>query len=409
MKRKRRKRKFKITPQILILLLLILVIARNVYSKQFKSKILELNSIENYESTLNLKGPVIREEYLISYGETINTDKDVMDKISANSNIGSINGFKNNLDLNLEYAKKQAEKLNKIEDIYHKKRQKEDAKDDTTEDKDENESAVAITSDYIYEKVKNNELESLKNLKEIDYNNINKNREELNYLKNKYNVASEVLSKNGENLKVSVSGVLINKVDGYEDILDPYEIDLENFEFKIPSSKDKTKAIGGSKIVNNNFFYLYFKVPNSKLNGKSEVGDRIKIKIEKEYLEGEVSELFDDGKSAKFLIKFDQGFNLIENTRFLDFKLVKDEEKAFLIPTSSLVKKDELWGAFVKNPSGIVEFKAVKIISEDGKNTFVSIGKDGMITFGGKNYKTLDLYDEVLLHPKLVKDNELLE
>ncbi|MEJ8751282.1 HlyD family efflux transporter periplasmic adaptor subunit [Lagierella sp. ICN-221743] len=405
MKITRRKRKFKITPQILILLLLILVIARNVYSKQFKSKTLELSSIDNYESTLNLKGPVIREEYLISYGETLNTDKDVMDKISANSNIGSINGFKNNLDLNLEYAKKQAEKLNKIEDIYHKKRQKEDTKDD----KDENKSAVAITSDYIYEKVKNNELESLKNLKEIDYNNINKNREELNYLKNKYNVASEVLSKNGENLKVSVSGVLINKVDGYEDILDPYEIDLENFEFKIPSSKYKTKAIGGSKIVNNNFFYLYFKVPNSKLNGKSEVGDRIKIKIEKEYLEGEVSELFDDGKSAKFLIKFDQGFNLIENTRFLDFKLVKDEEKAFLIPTSSLVKKDELWGAFVKNPSGIVEFKAVKIISEDGKNTFVSIGKDGMITFGGKNYKTLDLYDEVLLHPKLVKDNELLE
>lgn len=405
MKIKRRKSKFKITPQILILLLLILVIARNVYSKQFKSKTLELSSIDNYESTLNLKGPVIREEYLISYGETLNTDKDVMDKISANSNIGSINGFKNNLDLNLEYAKKQAEKLNKIEDIYHKKRQKEDTKDD----KDENKSAVAITSDYIYEKVKNNELESLKNLKEIDYNNINKNREELNYLKNKYNVASEVLSKNGENLKVSVSGVLINKVDGYEDILDPYEIDLENFEFKIPSSKDKTKAIDGSKIVNNNFFYLYFKVPNSKLNGKSEVGDRIKIKIEKEYLEGEVSELFDEGKSTKFLIKFDEGFNLVENTRFLDFKLVKDEEKAFLIPTSSLVKKDELWGAFVKNPSGIVEFKAVKIISEDGKNTFVSIGKDGMITFGGKNYKTLDLYDEVLLHPKLVKDNELLE
>lgn len=409
MKIKRRKSKFKITPQILILLLLILVIARNVFSKQFKSKTLELNSIENYESTLNLKGPVIREEYLISYGETINTDKDVMDKISANSNIGSINGFKNNLDLNLEYAKKQAEKLNKIEDIYHKKRQKEDAKDDTTEDKDENESAVAITSDYIYEKVKNNELESLKNLKEIDYNNINKNREELNYLKNKYNVASEVLSKNGENLKVSVSGVLINKVDGYEDILDPYEIDLENFEFKIPSIKDKTKAIDGSKIVNNNFFYLYFKVPNSKLNGKSEIGDRIKIKFEKQYLDGEVSKLFDDGKSTKFLIKFDEGFNLVENTRFLDFKLVKDEEKAFLIPTSSLVKKDELWGAFVKNPSGIVEFKAVKIISEDGKNTFVSIGKDGMITLGGKNYKTLDLYDEVLLHPKLVKDNELLE
>ncbi len=411
MKRKRRKKKIKITPQILILLLLILVVARNVYSKQFKSKTLELNSIEKYESILNLKGPVIREEYLISYGESINTDKEVMDKISALSNIGSINDFKNNLDLNLEYAKEQAEKLNEIEDIYHKKRQKVDPKNakDSTAEMEEDESIVAITSDYIYEKVKNNELESLKSLKEIDYNNIYKNREELNYLKNKYNAFSEVLSKNGENLKVSVSGVLINEVDGYEDILNPYEIDLENFEFKIPSDKDENKTIDGSKIVNNNFFYLYFKVPNSKLNGKSEIGDRIKIKLEKEYLNGEVKDLFDDGKSTKFLTKFDEGFKLIENTRFLDFKLVKDEEDAFLIPTSSLVKKDELWGAYVKNPSGIVEFKAVKIISEDGKNTFVSIGKDGMITFGGKSYKTLSLYDEVLLHPKLVKDNELLE
>lgn len=409
MKRKRRRKKFKITPQIFILVLLVLVIARNVYSKQFKSKTLELNNIENYESTLKLKGPVIREEYLISYGETINTDKEVMDKISALSNIGSINGFKNNLDLNLEYANEQADKLNKIEDVYHKKRQKEDAKDDTTEDKDENESAVTITSDYIYEKVKNNELESLKNLKEIDYNNINKNREELNYLKNKYNVTSEVLSKNGENLKVSVSGVLINKVDGYEDVLNPYNIDLENFEFKIPFDKDENKTIKGSKIVNNNFFYLYFKVPNSKLNKKFEIEDRIKIKIEKEYLNGEVTQLFDDGKNTKFLAKFDEGFELIEDNRFLEFKLVKDDEKGFLVPTSSLIEKKDLWGAYVKNPSGIVEFKAVKIISEDGKNSFVSIGKDGMITFGGKSYKTLTLYDEVLLHPKLVKDNELLE
>lgn len=409
MKRKRRKKKIKITPQILILLLLALVIARNVYVKQFKSKTLELNSIEKYESNLKLKGPVIKEEYLISYGEKIYTDKEVMDKISANSNIGSINDFKNNLDLNLEYAKDQADRLNKIEDIYHKKREKEESKEDAEDEKEENESIITITSDYIYEKVRNKELESLKNLQEIDYNHINKNREELNYLKNKYNVTSEVLSKNGENLKVSVSGVLINDVDGYEDILNPYNIDLENFEFKIPSGKVENETVEGSKIVNNNFFYLYFKVPNSKLKGKTEIGDRIKIKIEKEYLTGEVKKLFNDGKNTKFLTKFDEGFNLIENSRFLDFKLVKDEENSFLIPTSSLMKNEELWGVYVKNPSGIVEFKPIKIISEDGKNTFVSVGKDGMITFGGKNYETLTLYDEVLLHPKLVKDNELLE
>lgn len=405
MKRKRKKKKFKITPQILILFLLVLVVSRNLYSKQLKSKTIELSDIENYENTLSLTGTVIREEYLISYGEMINTDKEVLDKISALSNIGSINGFKNNLDLNLETSKEKADKLYKMENIYYKKSQK------TKEEKlqDDSETNSPMDSEYIYTKVKDGELNSLNNLNEFDYNYLKKNREELNYLKNKYSVISEVLSKNGENLKVPVSGVLLNKIDGYEDILNPYDIDLENFEFKIPDDVKEDMTIDGSKIVNNNFFYLYFKTLTSNLSKRLEVGDTIKIKIGKDYLNGRIEQILDIDKETKFLIKFDEGFKIVENKRFLNFKLIKDEEKTFLVPTSSIIEKDGIWGVYVKNPSGIVKFVAVKIVGEEEKNTFVSAGKDGMITFGGKNYETLTLYDEVLIHPNLVKDKELLE
>ncbi len=405
MKRKRKKKKFKITPQILILFLLVLVVSRNLYSKQLKSKTIELSDIENYENTLSLTGTVIREEYLISYGEMINTDKEVLDKISALSNIGSINGFKNNLDLNLETSKEKADKLYKMENIYYKKSQK------TKEEKlqDDTETKSPMDAEYIYTKVKDGEIKSLKNLNEFDYDYLKKNREELNYLKNKYSVISEVLSKNGENLKVPVSGVLLNKIDGYEDILNPYDIDLENFEFNIPGDVKKDMTIDGSKIVNNNFFYLYFKTLTSNLSKRLEVGDTIKIKIGKDYLNGRIEQILDIDKETKFLIKFDEGFKIVENKRFLNFKLIKDEEKTFLVPTSSIIEKDGIWGVYVKNPSGIVKFVAVKIVGEEEKNTFVSAGKDGMITFGGKNYETLTLYDEVLIHPKLVKDKELLE
>lgn len=405
MKRKRKKKKFKITPQILILFLLVLVVSRNLYSKQLKSKTIELSDIENYENTLSLTGTVIREEYLISYGEMINTDKEVLDKISALSNIGSINGFKNNLDLNLETSKEKADKLYKMENIYYKKSQK------TKEEKlqDDTETKSPMDAEYIYTKVKDGEIKSLKNLNEFDYDYLKKNREELNYLKNKYSVISEVLSKNGENLKVPVSGVLLNKIDGYEDILNPYDIDLENFEFKIPDDVKEDMTIDGSKIVNNNFFYLYFKTLTSNLSKGLEVGDTIKIKIGKDYLNGRIEQILDIDKETKFLIKFDEGFKIVENKRFLNFKLIKDEEKTFLVPTSSIIEKDGIWGVYVKNPSGIVKFVAVKIVGEEEKNTFVSAGKDGMITFGGKNYETLTLYDEVLIHPNLVKDKELLE
>lgn len=405
MKRKRKKKKFKITPQIIILFLLVLVVSRNLYSKQLKSNTIELSDIENYENTLSLTGTVIREEYLISYGEMINTDKEVLDKISALSNIGSINGFKNNLDLNLETSKEKADKLYKMENIYYKKSQK------TKKEKlqDDSETKSPMDAEYIYTKVKDGEIKSLKNLNEFDYNYLKKNREELNYLKNKYSVISEVLSKNGENLKVPVSGVLLNKIDGYEDILNPYDIDLENFEFKIPDDVKEDTTIDGSKIVNNNFFYLYFKTLTSNLSKGLEAGDTIKIKIGKDYLNGRIEQILDTDKETKFLIKFDEGFKIVENKRFLNFKLIKDEEKTFLVPTSSIIEKDGIWGVYVKNPSGIVEFVAVKIVGEKEKSTFVSAGKDGMITFGGKNYETLTLYDEVLIHPNLVKDKELLE
>lgn len=405
MKRKRKKKKFKITPQIIILFLLVLVVSRNLYSKQLKSKTIELSDIENYENTLSLTGTVIREEYLISYGEMINTDKEILDKISALSNIGSINGFKNNLDLNLETSKEKADKLYKMENIYYKKSQK------TKEEKlqDDTETKSPMDAEHIYTKVKDGEIKSLKNLNEFDYDYLKKNREELNYLKNKYSVISEVLSKNGENLKVPVSGVLLNKIDGYEDILNPYDIDLENFEFKIPDDVKEDMTIDGSKIVNNNFFYLYFKTLTSNLSKRLEVGDTIKIKIGKDYLNGRIEQILDIDKETKFLIKFDEGFKIVENKRFLNFKLIKDEEKTFLVPTSSIIEKDGIWGVYVKNPSGIVKFVAVKIVGEEEKSTFVSAGKDGMITFGGKNYETLTLYDEVLIHPNLVKDKELLE
>lgn len=405
MKRKRKKKKFKITPQIIILFLLVLVVSRNLYSKQLKSKTIELSDIENYENTLSITGTVIREEYLISYGEMINTDKEVLDRISALSNIGSINGFKNNLDLNLETSKEKADKLYKMENIYYKKSQK------TKEEKlqDDTETKSPMDAEYIYTKVKDGEIKSLKNLNEFDYDYLKKNREELNYLKNKYSVISEVLSKNGENLKVPVSGVVLNKIDGYEDILNPYDIDLENFEFKIPDDVKEDMTIDGSKIVNNNFFYLYFKTLTSNLSKGLEAGDTIKIKIGKDYLNGRIEQILDTDKETKFLIKFDEGFKIVENKRFLNFKLIKDEEKTFLVPTSSIIEKDGIWGVYVKNPSGIVKFVAVKIVGEKEKSTFVSAGKDGMITFGGKNYETLTLYDEVLIHPNLVKDKELLE
>lgn len=405
MKRKRKKKKFKITPQIIILFLLVLVVSRNLYSKQLKSKTIELSDIENYENTLSITGTVIREEYLISYGEMINTDKEVFEKISALSNMGSINGFKNNLDLNLETSKEKADKLYKMENIYYKKSQK------NKEEKiqDDSETNSPMDSEYIYNKVRDGELNSLNNLNEFDYNYLKKNREELNYLKNKYSVISEVLSKNGENLKVPVSGVLLNKIDGYEDILNPYDIDLENFEFNIPGDVKKDMTIDGSKIVNNNFFYLHFKTLTSNLSKRLEVGDTIKIKIGKDYLNGRIEQILDIDKETKFLIKFDEGFKIVENKRFLNFKFIKDEEKTFLVPTSSIIEKDGIWGVYVKNPSGIVKFVAVKIVGEEEKSTFVSAGKDGMITFGGKNYETLTLYDEVLIHPNLVKDKELLE
>ncbi len=409
--KKKRKKSFKFKPQLIIVFLIILLLCRNLYVKAFKGRTLEINDIVNYENTILVNGLVIREEYLISYNENINREQENDSKISAGSNIGSINGFQNNLDLNLEYGKKKYEELNREENVYLKKKraQEESSESKKDEDKEKESSPVLMNEDSIYQKVKNSEYKQLYELDQTEGQSLTENREELNYLKNKYMVISNVLENNGENLKSPISGILMDSLDGYEDILNPYNIDLEDFDFDIPNNSEKSEKIMGTKIVNNNFFYLYLKTPKSKLSKDYDIGSSIKVKIKDSYLIGEIVDKFEDKESIKLLLSFNSGFQNIEKTRFLQAELLNYEKQSFIVPSASIVKKKNLWGVYIKNPSGIIEFKPVEIIKELDDKTYVSIGENSKISLGGKDYSTIMLYDEIILHPNLVKDKELLE
>lgn len=405
MKNKKRKKRIKLTPQMLIFVLLLLVILRNIYTKQFKGKVLELSKVETFENTVSSTALILKEEYLMSIGETLNIEQESNAKISAGSNIGSINGFKNNLDLNLEEAKKKHDYLNKKENIYLMK----NSINENDSNLIDNGTNSSVSVDDIYDRVNNEEFDFIYELTQYDDEYLKENREELNFLKNKYSVTSEVLGRNGKNLKSPVSGVLNNKIDGYEDILNPYNIELANFDFTINKKRENNSILNGTKIVNNNFFYVYFKIPKSKLENKYNIGKPIKLKILNDYLLGTIKDIYEEEKNIKFLVYFDNGFNLIEDRRFVDFKVIKDEKDSFLVPTKSLFKKNDLWGLFVKNPSGIVEFKPVKILGEKDKKSYIEYEEDSQISLGGKKYQSVSLFDEVILYPNFVEDNELLE
>ncbi|WP_300408128.1 HlyD family efflux transporter periplasmic adaptor subunit [Lagierella sp.] len=403
--KKKRKKGIKISPQLIIVFLIIILISRNFYVKAFKGKTIDIDNIHNYENTISVTGLVIREEFLISYNEFINKEQENDSKISANSNIGSINSFQNNLDLDLDEAKKKFDELNNEENVYMKKKKSEDNK--AEEEKEE--PVILMNEDVIYKKIRNSEFNEIYKLDETSGQYLSDNREELNYLKNKYRVISNVLENNGENMKSPVPGIISENLDGYEDILNPYNIDLEDFDFDLEKTTQEPKESVGTKIVNNNFFYLYLKIPTSKLLKEYDIGSSIKVKIDKTYLTGEIEDKFEDEEFTKLLLYFNSGFKNVEKTRFIKTQLINYEKKSFILPNSAIVKKKNLWGVYTKTASGIVEFKPVEIIKEDDNETYVSIGDNSKISLGGKKHSTIMLYDEVILHPNLVKDNELLE
>lgn len=369
----------------IIVFIFILLFFRNIYIKVFKNSTIKLTTPKVYEKIINTNALIVRDEHIYSYGEDINLEGINDTRVGVNKNLGTINNYSNKYGLNIDYVNNAIENL----------------ENDTYSDKN-------ISTNDIVEKISSYNYKDINDIP-IDFK-IKNNKEYNNYLLEDFNILKNIMESNGKKIKSGSSGFISTKVDGYEDIYNIYNIDLEFMNIDIDKSNTKIDTEkNGFKIVNNNYYGMIFSFDKKELTNNYEIGGNIKIKVDDIYIDGTIKSLNLNKNKINIFAEFDTYFDKFSINRFYNINIVNFKENSFEIPEKSLVENKGTKGVFIKKPSGVVDFKPVEVISiKDGLAT-ISSGDEGIINIDDKELKTVNSYDVIVKNPKKFKLGQLIE
>ena len=387
MKKNKNKKSFKKNNKIIMIIsfIFILLFSRNIYIKLFKNSVIKLATPKVYEKIINTNALIVRDEHIYSYGEDINLEGINDTRVGVNKNLGTINNYSNKYGLNIDYVNKAIENL----------------ESDTYSDE-------YISTNDIVEKINSYNYKDINNIP-MDFK-VKNNREFNEYLLEDYKILKDIMESNGKKIKSGSSGFISTKVDGYEDIYNFYNIDLEFMDMDIDklNTKIDTKK-NGFKIVNNNYYGMIFSFDKKELTNNYEIGGNIKIKVDDIYIDGTIRSLNLDKNRINIFAEFDTYFDKFSTNRFYNIDIVNYKENSFEIPEKSLVENKGVKGVFIKKPSGVVDFKPVEVISIKDDMATISTGNEGMINIKDKELKTVNSYDVIIKNPKKFKLGQLIE
>ncbi len=218
----------------------------------------------------------------------------------------------------------------------------------------------------------------------------------------------------------SHGGIISYKIDGYEEVYLPK--DFENYTYdklnlgKLEDSEKKSTIAAGEpiyKIIDNFEWYIAMKIDDlNKIQG-FEIGDIIKVTIneDKGETKGKIVSMNLSGKKGVIVIRLNTMLHELYNIRFPEVNVIKSKKEGYKIPTKSIADKDSLKGVYIKDKSGIVKFRPINIIGEDGNYTYVDIGdNNGNIIIKGQErpIKTITLFDEIFLNTINIKEGQIL-
>lgn len=238
----------------------------------------------------------------------------------------------------------------------------------------------------------------------------------------KENIMSEI-NDNFSNYYTDMGGILSYNIDGYEELYIPR--DFENYVYdklKIANIKEKDVAVKSKvevndsiyKIVDNFEWYMGIKIEDMKEIETYEIRDLIKIEMkdDKEELVGRIVAINISKGKAVLVIKLNIKLHEYYNIRFPEIYIIKNKIEGFKIPNKAVIEKDSIKGVYIKDTGGIVRFRPIKILSEEGNSTYVSMGNNkSQIQLGDDQelIKTISNYDEIFLNTTGLKDGQVLD
>jgi len=379
---------------MLLFFLLICILLRNTYVNLYKNRVYTVKSSSDYEKSIDTNALVIKDEYIYSTRGKIKTDEE--NRISINTDIGTIEEYINNTGLDLNILHKEIDDSNDYLENFNKYRYK--------RQKISKDNLLNIVSN-----IKNEDYESNNTWLEDNYKNFNYSLDEIYSYIQKMTITEEVISKQGQNLKSLNSGIVSTNIDGYEDIYNFYN--LNNFSNDIFISDeiiDNNSHKKGLKIINNTHYLLSFTVENEKLSHHYDMDSPIKIKFNDTYINGKVVGIKIDDKNTHISILCEENFELFKDLRFVKLELINFSTKTYEIPKKSIINKDDQDGVFVKEASGIIKFYPIEKLKEKDKSVLIYAGIDGKIKVNDKEVKTISAFSDVILNPSAVKEGDLI-
>ena len=301
---------------VILFLFVSLFLIKNVFfSKNLNKDIIALENPKSYDINLSSKALVIKDEYLYFIGKSnIETDNS---KVAVDKEIGEVDV--NQIDQNLkDYLAEKVEVLKAQE-----------------ENKDSKVEGIDIENILNFVREKN-----FSKTFEILSSDQNKNAFGKKYSSDKlfrYSLLNDTI--NSGKIISKNSGVVLNKIDGLENVYDFSVIDsIDEKDFNFDSSNN-ISSIDGIKIVDNLKYYLCIRVKAGAFENLEE-NKSIKVKIGDSVATGIVKK-FKKGTEYDLIVgQFSSAFNEIADKRFIDLNVIQAVSNSFELPLTALSTVD---------------------------------------------------------------------
>lgn len=206
-------------------------------------------------------------------------------------------------------------------------------------------------------------------------------------------------------IKLQESGFILNKLDGFEGIVN--KNDLENFDklnFKISSVNSD---INGLKYVNNKRFYILTEYDYDDLS--KDFNSNVKIQYNGKSYRAESIKRVISGNKIKVIYQLMDGIEDFIGKRQVDISINLGKNEGFFVPKSSIISDGTYSGVYLLS-NNVIDFVPVSIIGEESNYYFVK-NNNKLINTSIKIIDKLNInrikdFSEVLISPKGYNEGE---
>nr|WP_300005753.1 HlyD family efflux transporter periplasmic adaptor subunit [Tissierella sp.] len=297
-----------------------------------------------------------------------------------------------------------------------------------------------LTTDYtnlVENLQKKIDLKDYKNIDGVkkEIVSINKKLNDLMPQNNLLGESIETLNEKKETIKTEInqkdssytsksSGIVSYKVDGYENKFKTKEFSNYTYDFlSLPDSNinprgeiETLKEFDSFKIIDNFQWYLALKISDRKDINSYEIGDQLAVKYPSKdgnlEIKGTIIAINNSSNKSVIILRLNKYLHELYNARFPKVKLIQEKIEGLKLPKDVIIDRKGEKGVYIKDFSGIVKYRPVKVLSTKDEITYIDKGDENLlinIDTRKKEVRTVSIYDEILLQPNKFKENQILD